>query len=271
MDRRLSISSARGGYCPFFEFPASEAEITGNQLVGPFTRPEIIALIWRVKKLRVVASVAVTSERQIYNEATEEYEMEATSYTRALDEVISVNYLNSSDPAAPTGDIPDEDFLVSTEEERARVFRYATEDGSSTVKRANLGFPYADFPLFGGGYYDQSVGKDSTGALWLNIVLDAYVVMAGDAGSTVWEIKGAASDGDGIYEFDFAGSLDILGNSLVLGMKVTPESESAGSNIAITSAAFAVTVEEWRPYATSSGDPAWNTTTGAPANGGPGA
>jgi hypothetical protein len=37
------------------------------------------------------------------------------------------------------------------------------------------------------------------------------------------------------------------------------------------SASLTITATEWFPYQTSAGDPAWNTATGAPANGGPGA
>ena len=42
-----------------------------------------------------------------------------------------------------------------------------------------------------------------------------------------------------------------------------------GRLLSVTSASCTVVVEEWYPYKTTSGQPAWSATTGAPINGGP--
>lgn len=262
MDRRISITSTRGGYERFRESPVTSAQIADNYLSGPFTRPDIIALLWRVKKLRIVASVTATATKEVFNETTEEFETVTTNYTRDVDEVLELVYpSNWSSEELQDEQIPDDDFLYAVTNSNEHRFRSVGEESGTT---GGLFYFLCD-------QYSNDVGKDTGGALWIYLYGGAGTAVTGDAGLTVWEMKYGAAAGDDVTTKDFTGTLQIYDNTVNLVMRVRPSSTEAGDNTAITAASFAITVEEWRPYATTAGAGAWNATTGAPVNGGPGA
>lgn len=73
-----------------------------------------------------------------------------------------------------------------------------------------------------------------------------------------------------IYD-DFGSTVDANGGGVPTTINLILKSGTFPITIWGDGSIGDITATEWFPYKTTAGDPAWNTATGAPANGGPGA
>ena len=269
MNRHLSIAGSREGYRPFTTTAATVEEIEDARRIGPFTRAEVLALLWRVKKFNIVAEVSGTGEKEVYNEATEEYEMQATTISASINKSPQVCY-NLSEDSSVEGFVPDDKIvpylMLNVTVDGGQLVFSDPPDGTFEAEGAGIGF-----------YFNSSseVWKDPDGGHWLDMSMSAGKSASGSStggGAVSLRSTDDPLDPAIVDQLHFTGSLVIGGTTVDLRMVATAVGNSeVGVVTAVDSASFEITVEEWRPYATSTGAAAWDTTTGAPANGGPGA
>lgn len=211
---------------PFTFGTTTAAAAATEKLAGPFTMAQLVELIFRVRKVRIVGEIS--HDRYIEPPPEEEPFTEAS--TTEVDIVLPRRNTSEID----TAEIADEvEMLI----------------------QSTVGLQFFDMPTsasFGG--FLSSIQKDETGGYWLDLNV-------------------AGSDETGVASFTsgFGGEEDFIIDAMLTigGAAVAIPTRVIGFNV--TAATCAVTIEEWWPYATSAGAAAWNTTTGAPVNGGPGA
>lgn len=200
---------------------------------GPFTLQQIVELLWRVKTLSVVASITDASPTVF--DLTAEIPRVDEFFDPVTDESVMLQTVHGY------GGI----FYTSDDEVGIWNFPYITGDdvpGDETIIKD------------GSDYWIQ--GDDGYSLATTNFLLEW---VSGDQFI-------AQGDGFGGGTVNFEGSL-ILSDGVPIPLKLyaglTPGSAE--------SATCVITATEWFPYATTTGAAAWDTTTGAPANGGPGA
>lgn len=198
---------------------------------GPFTLAQVMELMWRVKKLTIEADITSS---------------DGADPPELTTETISVT-VERSKSGTTLDAITNESELAAMNLEFGTI---AFHDGVGAVA-------YFEFPL-GGQKIDGNnlVGKDEND-LWWTLYCGCYAQGAN---------TGIASERD-IY----GGT--IFTTSLVLASGTVPLRMSAYEQLGdeVTAVTASITAVEWFPYATRAGADAWNTATGAAANGGPGA
>jgi hypothetical protein len=244
MDTRVSLRSQGRYYKPFRTEAITAADAAAANKIGTLTKQQVLALLWRVKKLRIVASMSYTVE------------------------------------AAIPGD-PDVAMSVSVNRVIPRTFdeegfEFGAELEAKDFLKATMDFPYVRFEAFTdpdiaifsivSGFDAAYILLDEAEDYWLPSAPECDTDSTDDTHRPSWSI--APPDYEVTTELLFTGTLEVLGASISIPM--IAKANSVGT-VSVDAAAFAVTVEEWYPYATTAGAAAWNTTTGAPANGGPGA
>lgn len=232
---------------------------------GPvFTRLQYAELLHRVKKIRVQASC---------------------SYSYAI------TYLGTDDPP-PTGfPFPTQTGTIDLDVTMERVTHVGEgstalteiqvfEEGISRIE------PYATLTNLSGdgmaSMYPTTPWIDGSNIKPSKLFFDAHKSVDGTVGGIYWlanfEFGSNPSGYGGDATFtDITVTLAGMNSGNVsIPMKYTSSLVSEiidykRDEVTISGVSIALTVVEWFPYATKAGDPAWNTTTGAPANGGPGA
>jgi len=128
---------------------------------------------------------------------------------------------------------------------------YQLRDNSSPV---NILWPI-DPNSFGAALRDSPIYEDENGDFWLQgyFYFNTEHFQAGNFVSTQ------------------AGDVDPFDASLELYSGTYQIKAYAGYGSDVTANSLTITATEWHPFKTTAGDDAWNTTTGAAANGGPAA
>ena len=222
------------------------AENPYDLLIGPLTMQAVVELLYRV--IQFDFDLSVTAD------------VSGTPVTQTGTGQIRMNY-SSGDPT---------ELEVFT---RHRTF--TDDEYPGFPGETSAGYEFATIDLSNGyGWMlpvsmywsspDQSVPpifKDENGMFWLQGAFDFLT----DPGDPV-QFYG----GNGIMT---SGGYLLQDADLVLASGTFPIKcgfEAFGS-ADVTSASLTITASEWFPYKTTVGDPAWDTATGAPINGGPGA
>lgn len=232
---------------------------------GPFTRAQMVELLWRVKKIRVTGSASFSYEHsELTAPVTGSVEVDVI-LTRASDYLVAVVDEN-------------ELFLqlMGNEFYGAPFAYWSAEIDDSGLGRVVMS------PYFGG------LPKDDDG-YWLTGLFCQAGLGSGElaTGQQVvsWEEGGDIETGEWP-----AGSKTIVLNVDITSQAISPrviiaatlnlqgtpvdfplEVYAIDSAVELTGHAASIEITEWFPYATTAGAAAWNTTTGSPSNGGPGA
>jgi hypothetical protein len=201
------------------------AAAAADNLAGPFTQAQLVELIFRVRKVRITASIS--HARYIDPAPEEEPFTEATT----TDVDIAIPRRNTSDVDSP--EIADEvEILIHSE--IGMSFFNDTNDGWFTGVLS-------------------SIVKDESGGYWMRINFGGSPVGAGFSSDT--SIQGDTLEFNATFTL---GGVDFSIPAIAIAMEVT-------------AASLMITVEEWWPYATTTGSAAYDTATGAAINGGPAA
>jgi len=217
---------------PFNFTTTTAAEAIANNLVGPLTLAQVTELIFRVKKLRFVGSIS--HERFVSPSTT------ASPSTTDVDVLIPRRSL----PLPPFG--PPLEMEYETEMVDAQDFQVLIHDHPITASfDVQLGL--------------EGIKKDAeSNTYWLPIFFFTIGQNNGDGQFNVRPYDISFSDHNLI---NFTATLALGGSEIQI--------PSIAYAFRVTAASLAITVEEWWPYKTTSGQPAWSATTGAPINGGP--
>lgn len=200
--------------------------------IGPLPLPAAVELLFRVKKLAWSAAITVPDQ--------------TPAESAADGDLVYDSGVTESDVFAATGYRPDLD------------------DGQSLdlTSAGGTGYGWAKFINTGSAISilteNAEIFRDENGDFWLS----GGIEVGGNA-DYVFSI-GTIDAGGSYLLFD----IDLVlstGTHQIQGIATT----FAGSSV--TAAALTLTATEWFPFRTAAGDPAWNTATGAPINGGPGA
>lgn len=252
MDKHLALRSTGRFYRPLTAPDGVAADLESGVNTGPFTKDQVLALIWRVKKIKIVAEMSYTKEVLI-SAPEDPAEYEEQSFTKNID-VDMERIQEFGEDAGPAILLTKEQFLSQILDSQMVIFtsHTATEEDPDITAGWNFSFGLSG-----------SMTKDENDGYWMN-----YGIVASDnsEGDDLRWYPGEATPGG--TEIDFTGTFVILGITISIPM------HSFGGVLGLVStdsASFAATVTEWYPYATSTGAPAWSSTTGAPINGGPGA
>lgn len=218
--------------------------------IGPLTLAAVVELVYRVKSVSYSGSITVWPS---YAGSEGSDETFATGGTATLED--------QPGPAA------------SNELDQFIAAQYQFDD----VDPGSISFGGTDGD--GGSLFIQAI----TGArsAWMGDKVDIWKDENGEfwlIGEIVWSFSqtdpgifsasiGTRDTGGTVLEVDISLVLK-CGTFPIKGVALTYDNYDAN---AITAASLTVTATEWFPYKTTAGAAAWNTSTGAAANGGPGA
>lgn len=240
MDTHLSLRQTGWRYAPPGFTPATASACAAARRIGPMTREQLIQLIWRVREIEISGSISFTNftTDPDAEDPTAAGDSETLSIDRTCIRIISGEVAFS--PVAR------KNFL---EENMGKA-------GSVTLEESGSG---ASFILF----VDKSkIYKDEVGKFWLEGGFNAKTPSP-DLRATVRE----ALETDALEpDINFTGSITLLGTPVDFPM----ETFFTSGVYSVESASATIAPSAFYPYATTAGAAAWNTSTGAPANGGPG-
>lgn len=220
-----------------YEFPITAADALADNKFGPMPLEAFGELLLRVKKLQVFYSIT-------HSPGTIDEYTNTETYT--MDRVVSI------------------DGSYVTVDERSIIRYFAKRASEMWPSRPPfIGTPdviiFRD-PVSGRALtlapgLTDGFWKDESGASWLDLI------------GTIAEW--------GMLEFltfggDFPSGYSAIPAALELSAETYSITASINSSVAHTGM-VTLTATEWFPYATTTGDPAWDTATGLPINGGPGA
>jgi len=213
----------------------------GRSFIGPLTMAAVIELIYRVKSINFLAHMTRQDEAP-------------------------------GDPSATIDVAFDYDFdaTVGAGIGELEIFEAAAySPGGGSVYSHPIFYESGEFDP-GAGITPMATEVVPPDSLTL---AEIFVTPAGDyylAG--VFGVGGGDGDYIAIGNSSRGGLFELIDASIVLSSGTFPVAviaESAGGQP--TSSSLTLTATEWFPFATTAGAAAWDTTTGAPANGGPGA
>lgn len=209
--------------------PSTVASMEDAGYIGPFTRRQFTELCYRVKAIRIQASVS-------------------------WDDGIGGSGTDTMDVT-----------LVRRDDSNTAV----TNERRITPDIIGPEFPFVFTDGFSGfGAFLTGAGpayKDENGSYWIEgtsgpaLAVNQNAIILSADGST----PGSPPDNQRVFPANVLTFSDATTAPLVLVV--------ASGNGDITSASASTTITEWFPYKTTAGLAAWNTATGAIANGGPGA
>ena len=255
-----------------FEFPMKAGiedctALTKTGVPGPFTRAQYVELLWRVKEIRILASASyeyVFSDAEGAEPLTGTISMDITLFARSGDGVGVSNELGILRNSFPDGpfskgfrdwspdDTPETSggmsltFAIRSMQEDAAGWWLPSPAAGAMGEPQPLSFFIAQRKFLAwdaGG--DEETGTWDAGSTYVTLRVDAGTAGSGQAiASTINLSSGAVSF------------------PLYLTVQNSTETAPGTASIEIT---------KWFEYATSTGAAAWNASTGAPANGGPGA
>jgi hypothetical protein len=203
-----------------------------ENISGPWAAKDIAALLYRAKKLRLRATINHKEEINPYPEEP--------PYLQSVTTSIDIELVRMRDAGF---DVPVENEIELLQNYTYNY--YQDQDGNGVTFASR---PYLDD---GQWYLAASVyalSEEKTTA-------PSKVLIAQESSSG----------------YPISANFEILGTNYEIPAKVILLETGGDPEIVVEDASCSIEVTEWWTYATKSGAPAWNATTGAPANGGPGA
>lgn len=219
-------------------------------LIGPLTMQMVAELLYRVVRL--------------------DYEMSIT-FELVSDPGVSITQSNAGTLTLHnslfTGSIPDE----------LEIFKVLRSSPDGTTIYPGQGLPFYEAATYGTNEmipvsmeYDPdgpAIYKDDSGnenCYWLQGRLR---IQDDGLGAVIFYCLNVPSGGSAVWN-PFANGILSLASGSTSNLRYAVESFSTET---VISADLSITAAEWHPYKNTAGDAAWNTSTGAHANGGPGA
>jgi hypothetical protein len=204
--------------------------------IGPFTAAQLTELFWRVRKIRITATIAWTADEGPPETGTDSFSV----------------VLRRCEDNFELDEIAEESVLFST-----------NLNGSSVLF-------VSDPEITDSGGNFQFLGKierDEDGKFWIARGDDPAIIYAWGGDSDVSSYESAMAEGDMVI----SGAVLELSGAVDIPIYLIAHTTAGTGSRSVTSASCTVVAEEWYPYKTTTGAAAWNTTTGAAANGGPAA
>jgi hypothetical protein len=200
--------------------------------MGPFTTDQLMELLFRVRALRMVGSVTTDLGTHTFDHTFPRRDASGDEFADPAEVAVNRELLGDK-------------WDVHTVDFTREFFDLGVWAGGVWIS-------FKWFPL---PENSDSIGRDENGKLWL---LNAtFHVLTDDHEASV-----GSSDFGG-----FPFTVDLVLSSGTVALSGTAQAPVG----VISAASCAITATEWLPYATTTGAAAWNTATGAGANGGPGA
>lgn len=259
MDKHLSIRSRGYAFTMPDAIAYTASEFASKGYIGPLKRSTLVALIWRVKKLRVEASVSYSWEVRIPDSDPPDTVTRSDSMDLSVD-IERTGGIESSPGTSTFIALPE---LYFTSANMGSIDPFA--EFSAYVEFQKLGVysfrgPRAEWTISQESF---PLGLDENDEYWINSGIYALKWGNDPEVGVSW---GASSEtpppGGGTT------TLSLAGDEIPLNFGA---SVGGVGDVSVDSSSFSVQVTEWYPYANSQGQPCWNASTGAPINGGPGA
>jgi hypothetical protein len=206
--------------------------------IGPFTEAQLTELFWRVRKIKIDATIGWTTDADPPETGTDSFSV----------------VLRRCEDNFGLDEITDESVLFSTNLSGASVL--FASDAEITDSGGELQFR-------------GKIGRDESGKFWLIRGDEPAIIFASGMESHVSSYESEIAAGD----MEVSGAVMELSGGVEIPIYLVAHAYPVGLGRprSVTSATCTVAVEEWFPYKTTTGAAAWNTTTGAAANGGPAA
>jgi len=228
------------------EAPSDPDQYIGpyESLIGPMSKEAVMELLYRV--LRLDFDLYVT------------YQISDDPPTNATDTATGTI-------TADTGNFDEYDEIIPPTE--AEVFARNRQGGTNPPDA----YPFLDrdtelgdlSPMGGSVIRTKAIYEDENGDFWIK----GTFLFTASTGTTVPPSIANSRASIDAYPYDFP-ALDV---PLSLASGVFNIKAHVAVQEPFVSASLTITATEWHPYATKSGDPAWDILTGLPINGGPGA
>ena len=211
-------------------------------MIGPLPMAAMVELIYRVKAAEFVFSVETK-----YGEDAEDYPWTTTSRTGTMGFTGTPTEINALKEASYS---PESFGFVSSLE-----MEWEGADPADVAYLSSV----SSSPLAG---HAADIFKDENGEFW--VTGSTFFAVTEPGGGNAVDIE--------IRENDSYATFAVVSVSLVLSSGTFAFDQIASCDgYAIRNSELTIAASEWWPYKTTAGAAAWDTATGAAANGGPGA
>ena len=204
--------------------------------IGPFTEAQLTELFWRVRKLRIDFTIGWATDDDPPETGTDSFSV----------------VLRRCEDNFGLDEITEESVLFSTNLSGGAVM--FVSDPEITDSGGN-------FQFLG------KIERDESGKFWITRGDDPAIIYAWGGESSVSSYEAEIAPGDMVV----SGAALELSGAVEIPIYLVAHPTAGMGTRSVTSATCTLVAEEWFPYKTTTGAAAWNTTTGAAANGGPAA
>lgn len=217
-----------------------------TRLIGPLTLEAVVELLYRVEEIQYDGSIAI----DIGGYGSFDESFNGTLIPSFEEAPITVSEITKFERYFPQNPDPDNINLEYRDHDSNQP-KWVRPITSSTFERNDLPF--------------SEIYKDDNGNFYLNGGFD--FTATADVGGTPFTYFISSY---GNFSLDY---VQVFDADLILFAGTFPIKVGVPYSIGDTFVAshLTLTASKWHPFATTTGSDAWNTTTGAPANGGPGA